>query len=64
MVAGPFRKGVLGKRVLTQIVKRSPLNLRPLLGIPAGQSAGALAHVVSAYALTRLLPADARRAKV
>lgn len=63
-MVGPLRRSVLGKRVLTQIVKRSPLNLRPLLGIPAGQSAGALAQVVSAYALTRLLPTDARRAKL
>lgn len=38
------------KRVLTQAVKRSPVNLRPLLGIPDGLSAATLAQVTSAYA--------------
>jgi hypothetical protein len=50
-VAGPLKRSVLGRRVLTQIVKRSPISLRPLLGIPPSQSAAALAQVVSSYAL-------------
>ena len=49
-LAGPLRRSALGKRVLMQAVKRSPVNLRPLLGIPPGLSAAALAHVASAYA--------------
>jgi hypothetical protein len=42
---------MLGRRLLTQMVKRSPVNLRPLLGIPAARSAAALAQVASSYAL-------------
>lgn len=41
----------MGQRLLTQLVKRSPVNLRPLLGIPTAQSAAALAQVASSYAL-------------
>ena len=47
----PVKQSVLGRRILTQLVKRSPVNLRPLLGVPQGQSAAALAQVVSSYAL-------------
>jgi hypothetical protein len=50
-LAWPLKRSVLGQRILTQLVKRSPVNLRPLLGIPAGQSAAALAQVASSYAL-------------
>jgi rhamnogalacturonyl hydrolase YesR len=49
--AWPLRRSVLGRRLLTQLVKRSPVNLRPLLGIPAGRSAAALAQLASSYAL-------------
>ena len=44
------RHSPLALRVATQAVKRSPLNLRPLLAIPDGLSAATLAHVISAYA--------------
>lgn len=54
-LAGPFRGSVTGRRLLTQAVKRSPLDLRPLLGIPPGRSAAAAAHLVSAYALQPIL---------
>jgi hypothetical protein len=37
-------------------VKRSPLDLRPLFGIPHARGAAALAHVVSAYARGGFLP--------
>jgi hypothetical protein len=40
----------LGKRVLTQAVKHAPLNLRPLLRIPADHNAMAIALVASGYA--------------
>ena len=46
-----LRRSTFGGRVLTQIVRRSPVDLRPLLGIPPGRSAAAVAQVVSAYAL-------------
>jgi hypothetical protein len=54
----------LALRVLTQAVKRSPVNLRPLLGIPAGLSAATLAHALSAYARNGFLPAPEARAKL
>jgi hypothetical protein len=40
----------LGRRVLVQAVKRSPLNLRPLLLIPPGRNAKAIGLIASAYA--------------
>jgi polysaccharide biosynthesis protein VpsJ len=40
----------LGRRLLTQAVKRSPLNLRPLLGIKPGANSKAIALVASGYA--------------
>jgi hypothetical protein len=50
-VATPLKRSALGRRVLTQLVKRSPLDLRRLLGISAGRSGAALAQVASSYAL-------------
>src|SRR6476469_9976771 len=50
-LAGPLKRSVLGRRVLTQLVKRSPTDLRRLLGIGVGRSAAALAQVASSYAL-------------
>ena len=44
------RESPLALRVVTQAVKRSPVNLRPVLGIADGLSAATLAHVISAYA--------------
>ena len=40
----------LGRRLLTQAVKRSPINLRPLLRIKPGTNAKAIALVASGYA--------------
>jgi hypothetical protein len=40
----------LGARILTQAVKRSPINLRPLLGIRPAHNDKALGLVASAYA--------------
>jgi hypothetical protein len=54
----------LGKRLLIQAVKRSPVDLRPLLGIPAGQNAVSLAWAAQAYALNGFMDAaeaDRRR---
>ncbi len=50
-LVGPLKRSVLGRRLLTQSVKRSPVNLRPLLGIPPRRNAAAMADVVTAYAL-------------
>lgn len=60
----PLRRGVLGRRVITQAVKRSPLDLRPLLGIPPGHSAAALAHVVAAYARGGFLAPEEQEARL
>jgi hypothetical protein len=57
----PMRASVLGRRVATQVVKRSPVNLRPLLGVPPGRSAAAIGHVLSAYSMD--VPLDERRAR-
>jgi hypothetical protein len=49
-VAHVFDKGpALGRRALTQAVKLSPVNLRPLLGIKPAWNAKAIALVASAY---------------
>ena len=63
-LVGPLRASTAGRRVVTQIVKRSPLDPRPLLGIPPGRSAAAVAHVVSSYALDGFLPEDEALAKL
>ncbi|MHB8468458.1 MAG: hypothetical protein ACYDCH_01685 [Gaiellaceae bacterium] len=52
---GAVQRTVLGRRALTQVVKRSPLDLRPLLAIPAAVTPAALAHVASAYACNGFL---------
>jgi hypothetical protein len=52
------RRSPLALRVVTQAVKRSPLNLRPILGVPDGLSAATLAHVISAYAGNGFLDAQ------
>jgi hypothetical protein len=49
---------------VTQVVKRSPVDLRPVLGIGAAHSSAALAQVVSAYAIADFLPSEERRAKL
>lgn len=45
-----------GRRALIQFVKRSPLDPRRALGIPAGEEAAALALVLSAYVRLGLAP--------
>jgi hypothetical protein len=50
--------------VITQVVKRSPIDLRPLLGVRAAQSSAALAQVASAYAIADFVPAEERRVKL
>lgn len=61
----PLRASVLGRRVATQAVKRSPLNLRPLIGVPPGRNAAAVADVLAAYSRRAgdWLPEDERRAR-
>jgi hypothetical protein len=47
-----------GRRLLTQAVKRSPLNLRPLLRIPPAHNDKALGLVASGYARLAVARAD------
>ncbi|HET6999120.1 MAG TPA: glycosyltransferase [Solirubrobacterales bacterium] len=57
----PLRRSTLGRRVLTQVVKRSPLDLRPLLGIAPTRNATTVAWAVSAYARGSFLPDELQR---
>jgi hypothetical protein len=52
----------LGRRLLTQAVKRSPLDLRPVLRIAPGLNHKAIGLVVSAYAALASLGDDTARA--
>jgi hypothetical protein len=45
----PPLKRPLARRLLIQAVRRSPLDLRPALGIEPGENAAALAHVLAGY---------------
>lgn len=45
-------------------MKRSPVDLRPPLGIPAGLSAATLAHAISAYSRGGFLPAPESHARL
>jgi hypothetical protein len=63
-VPGVALRSSLAKRVLTQAVKRSPLNLRPLLGIPEGLSAATLANVITAYARNGFMDGEEARQKL
>lgn len=53
---GPLRDSTLGRQVLTQAVKRSPIDLRPLFGIASEPNAASVAWLVSAYARGGFLP--------
>ena len=47
--ACPFLDFKLSRLVLTQMLKRSPMNLRPILGVPRTQNPKALALFLSAF---------------
>jgi glycosyltransferase involved in cell wall biosynthesis len=49
-LVGPLKRSPMGRRVLLQAVKRSPLDLRPILGIEPTLNSATTAFVVSAYA--------------
>ena len=51
-----LRRSERGRQGLTQLVRLSPIDLRPALGIRPEQSAAALAHVAMAYAAGEFLP--------
>ena len=49
-IPSELRRTPTARRIVTQVVKRSPVDLRGPLGIPPGASAAALAWVASTYA--------------
>jgi hypothetical protein len=63
-LVGPLASRPLGQRLVIQTVKRCPVDLRPILGIPSGRNAAAVACVVSAYAHGGFLPADVSRRRL
>jgi hypothetical protein len=63
-LAGPLRRSRLGRRLLTQAVKRSPFDLRQPLAIPEEHDSAALAHVISAYARNGFLPPEEASSKL
>jgi hypothetical protein len=63
-LVGPLRRSALGRRLVIQTVKRSPLDVRPLLGIPAHANAASVAWAASAYALNGFLEPGAARARL
>ena len=60
----PLKSTPLGRRLLIQAVKRSPLDLRPLFGISPSVSSASVALVVSAYARGGFLEAEESRGKL
>jgi hypothetical protein len=63
-LATPLHRSAIGRRLLTQIVKRSPIDLRPPLGIKPVPSAAALAHFASSYAIGQFLAPEVAAAKL
>lgn len=63
-LARKLRCSPVSLRILTQVVKRSPLNLRPLLRVPAGLSPATLALAISAYARNGFLGEQEARRKL
>jgi hypothetical protein len=55
------RRTPLGRRVVMQVVKRSPLDLRPLLGITPTRNAATVAWALSAYSASPFLDAEVQR---
>ena len=60
----PLRRARRGRQGVIQAVKRSPLDLRPLLGVPPARNSAAMAHVTWAYAIGGFLPEDEELAKL
>ncbi len=52
----PLKRSFRGRQLIVQAVKRSPVDLRPLLGIKPGVNSATVAWVVSSYARGAFLP--------
>ncbi len=60
----PLKRFPLGRRLLIQTVKRSPLDLRRPLGIPQSASAASVAWAISAYARNGFLGEEEARRRL
>ncbi len=63
-VVAPLKRTALGRRVLIQTVKRSPVDLRPALGIGPKPDAASVAWTVSALARNGFLDPDQARSRL
>ena len=61
---GPVTKSAMGRRVLMQVVKRSPLDLRPVLGIKPTRNSASVAWAMSAYGIGSWLPDEVQDEKL
>jgi hypothetical protein len=59
-----LKRRPLGRRILIQAVKRSPLDLRPLLGIEPRHNPAAIGHALSGYARMANLDPGIRGAQI
>lgn len=64
MLIRRLRQSRLGLRLLTQVVKRSPLDLRPVLRVRPGLSPTTLGLLISAYARNGFVGKDEARDKL
>jgi hypothetical protein len=60
----PLARTVRGRQLITQVVKRCPVNLRPVLGIAPQLNSATVAWVVSTYARADFLEPREREAKL
>jgi hypothetical protein len=58
------RRKPLGRRIVMQVVKRSPLDLRPLLGITPTRNAATVAWALSAYSSGTFLDSQVQRGRL
>ncbi len=63
-LASALRRSPMARRILTQAVKRSPVDIRPALGIRPGLSAATLGVLISAYARNGFLDSSWREERL
>ena len=63
-LVAPLKRTPLGRRVLIQAVKRSPVDLRPVLGIEPKPDAASVAWAISALARNGFLDPDQARSRL
>jgi hypothetical protein len=63
-LAGTLKRSPTGRRVLIQLVKRAPFDLRPVLGIVPCHNAGALGQLLSAYSRMELASQAERERRI